>query len=62
MKVRYIGPFAEVELREFGITVERNHQAEIPDGIGATLVEQADWEEVGKPKSKDQQPPAPTEG
>lgn len=62
MKVRYIGPFDEVEVREFGIAVKRNHQAEIPDGIAATLIEQADWEEVGKPKSKEQQPPAPAEG
>lgn len=51
MKVRYIGPFAEVEIREFGIVVKRNHQADVPDAIGAKLTEQADWEEVGgKPK------------
>jgi hypothetical protein len=52
VKVRYIGPFDEVEIREFGIVVKRNHQVEVPDAIGEKLTEQADWEEVGKPKSE----------
>lgn len=50
MKIRYVGPFDEVEVREFGIVLKRNHQADVPDVIGQKLTEQADWEEVGKPK------------
>lgn len=57
MKVRYTGPIDEVTIREFDLTVKRNHQLDVPDAIGERLVEQSDWEEVGKPKAE-QEPPA----
>lgn len=56
MKVRYTGPIDEVTIREFDLTVKRNHQLDIPDAIGKRLVQQADWEEVGKPKSEQESP------
>lgn len=59
-KMRYVGPIDEVELREFGIVAKRNHQVEIPEGIAETLLDQADWEEVGK--KKEPPPPPETEG
>lgn len=57
MKVRYVGPIDEVTIREFDLTVQRNHQLEVPDAIGQRLTQQADWEEVGKTK----EPPPPKE-
>lgn len=57
MKVRYIGPIDEVNIREFDLVVKRNHQLEVPDAIGQRLTQQADWEEVGKPKAE-QEPAA----
>lgn len=55
MRVRYIGPFDEVEVPAFELVVKRNHQVDVPEAIGKQLTEQTDWEEVGKPKS--QNPP-----
>lgn len=62
MKVRYTGPIDEVNIREFDLTVQRNHQIEVPDAIGKRLVAQADWEEAGKPKTQEDAPPKADKG
>lgn len=62
MKVKYIGPIDEVNIREFDLTVKRNHQLEVPDAIGKKLTLQADWEEVGKPKAEQEAPAKPAKG
>lgn len=59
MEVRYTGPIDEVTIREFDLTVKRNHKITVPDAIGQRLVQQADWEEVGKPKSAEEAPAKP---
>lgn len=58
MKVKYTGPIDEVNIREFDLTVQRNHEIEVPEAIGKKLVQQDDWEEVGKPKAQQKDPPA----
>jgi hypothetical protein len=47
-KVRYIGPIDEVALEYEGVryTVERNHQAELPEDLAKNLVRAANWEYV----------------
>lgn len=62
MKVKYTGPIDEVTIREFDLTVKRNHQLDVPDTIGKRLIQQADWEEVGKPKEQETPPEAPKKG
>ena len=56
-KLRYVGPFDAVDVPAIRATVKRNHQVEVADrAIADSLLAQADWEEVGTPKS--QQKPA----
>lgn len=55
-KIRYVGPFRSVDVAGLG-NVKRNHQVEVADqDLAASLLDQADWEEVGKTKKTD--PPA----
>jgi len=49
VKVRYKGMFDEVMIEVDGrrVIVQRNHQVEVPDEFGASLLEQEDnWEKV----------------
>lgn len=62
-KLRYTGGFASVTVPALRVSVKRNHQVVVEDAdTAAALLLQGDWEEVGAPKSKDETPPAPTEG
>ncbi len=58
MKVIYVGPLVEVNIREFDLTARRNEAITVPDAIGKRLVRQAVWEEEGKPKDRQDTPPA----
>lgn len=51
-KLRYIGPFRSLDVPGLG-TVQRNHQIPVEDAtLAQSLLDQADWEEVGNPKPK----------
>lgn len=51
--LRYIGPFKAVTVPALGERVEHGHQVDVEDAaIAAALLDQDDWEEVGKPKPK----------
>ncbi len=52
MKIRYVGPFPEVDLPATGEVVQQNHQIEVDDEIGRALVKQQDWEKVPTPKKE----------
>ena len=47
-KLRYVGPFSEVQIAATGQTVQQNHQVEIEDDdLAKSLLEQTDnWERV----------------
>lgn len=47
MKVKYVGPIDEVEVTATGAVVKRGGTVEVPDDIGESLLEQADWEKPG---------------
>ena len=55
MKLRYVGPYDAVVFRlpdGTPVEVTRNHQVEVPDELGARLIEQEDiWREVAPRKS-----------
>lgn len=47
MRVKYVGPFAAVEVPDADLLVERGETVEVDDAVGARLVEQADnWQPV----------------
>lgn len=55
MKVRYIGPHAAVEASSGGrvYPAQRGEEIEVPDEVGASLVEQTDnWESVASKRGK----------
>lgn len=43
MKVVYVGPFDEVEVPAAEIIAKRNHQVEVTEEIGRSLIEQDIW-------------------
>lgn len=55
MKVRYIGPHAAVEATSGGraYPAERGEEIEVPDDVGASLVEQTEnWVAVASKRGK----------
>lgn len=52
-KIRYVGPFDQIQIAATGQVVEQNHQVEIEDDeLAKSLLEQTDnWELVKKEKS-----------
>lgn len=56
-KLRYRGALPAVSFRlpdGESVVVERNHQVEVPDEVGASLLEQVEnWSEVGESKKAD---------
>lgn len=53
MRVVYGGPSQAVEVPDLGAVVERGVPTEVPDSLGARLVEQACWTEPDpKPAAK----------
>lgn len=52
MKVRYVGPHAEVTIAATGQTVARGDTVEVSARLAAALCEQATWEPVRARKEK----------
>lgn len=53
MRVKYTGPHAEVEVGPTGQYVKRGETTEVPDDVGASLVEQDTWEKAPATKNKE---------
>lgn len=45
-KIRYVGPFDEVEIAETGDRVQQNHQVEVDADLAKRLLEQSVWEKA----------------
>lgn len=53
MKIKYVGPSAEVEIAATGQSVERGGSVDVPDDIGKSLCEQDTWEADKATKRKE---------
>ena len=53
MKLTYTGPHDEVEIPSAGVVCKRGESVEVPEELGASLLEQADnWQPVKATTSK----------
>lgn len=51
MKLKYVGPFDQVEIAATGQWVEQGKTVEVEDAVAKSLLEQSIWEKV--PNKKD---------
>ena len=43
MEIRYVGPLAEVDVPDAGVTVQRGHKIDVPADVAASLLTTTDW-------------------
>lgn len=65
MKVKYVGVFDSVTVPlPYGgeVVCERDGVVDVPDSLGASLLEQSIWEPANPAKKRDEKPAAPADG